>query len=129
MVRKKAILYIESIYCHKHKEFNGDDIYFNVYGDGKLLCSPGCWNMKKGETDRVDLEIECTYLDELSIQVEERTSRVATDQSTICLHASFRNTFDNLFQSNWIIMRHRDVVKEKQWLGPTADRVVYTHRD
>ena len=72
MISKKAILYLEELHCITHTgEWNGDDIYFNVYADGKLIDHRGGWCMKSGETDRVDLEIECSYYNEIMIDLWE----------------------------------------------------------
>ncbi len=76
MVRKKAILYLEEIHCIKDSgDGGGDDIYLIVYGDGNKLgrypTGQSEWTMNSGETDRIDLEIECTYYDEITVDIWE----------------------------------------------------------
>ena len=72
MVKKEAILYLETIHCNVDSELNGDDVYIYVYGDGELIGrypEGACWNLKAGWENRMDIEIECTYLNEVKIMM------------------------------------------------------------
>lgn len=80
--REKAILYLTRLICnHETHESGSDEIYFRVFCDGELYgkypTNNNVYKMHTEDVERVDLEIECTYLDEVAIQIYERDDKTS----------------------------------------------------
>ncbi len=102
MEYKQAVLLLTKLHClHETHESDSDEIYMRVYSDGKLHgkypTNNNVWKMHTGDVDSVDIEINCTYLDEVSIEIWER------DKKTDDGHTSDKDEF-----IGWIYIRRGD---------------------
>ncbi|MBL4649451.1 MAG: hypothetical protein JKY03_06935 [Aureispira sp.] len=78
MEQKKAILYLTKLHCLQETHENGSDsMYMHIYCDGVFydrFPSSDVWHMHTDDIDQVDIEIECTYYNEIRIELYERDS-------------------------------------------------------
>lgn len=69
--KQVAKLLFTKLVCHHDSEYNGDDIYFEVYLDDDYHDTFGNYIMKAGDTAGIDIEIEVTYLNKIKLVFKE----------------------------------------------------------
>lgn len=76
MEQKEAVLLLTTLHCiQETKESGHDEVYMLIYGDGKLIgrypTGSSGYSMHSDEDASVDVEIKCTYFNEISIDFWE----------------------------------------------------------
>ena len=95
-MKDHAIILLTTLDCIWHSEPKGDEVYFEIFRDGVKWKDTPLINTQAGNTSSVNVEIECTYLNELTLKMWEYDSVSSNDYiGTVTINRSTQLNANN----------------------------------